>query len=231
MLVPILGLLWAHSAAAVLIYSEGFNTNGAGTRYTVTGGGSSGGGTNYWARQSTVTSPAFAGQEGADYWAGRDLDEPFAGGVVPRTLQLPITGVNVTGYTGVTISILLAANTGVWDGSQIDSIRLYAVNYGAGGALTLLDTFLPTGALDTNMRSALFGTSLNLTFARYTYTVPVTIGNLGFRFTASSTGDLEYIGFDDVRIEGTVLVPEPAPVALLCIGLVILGSVGRAKPR
>ena len=226
-LVPILGLLAAAPAGAALIYGEGFNS-ALSTPYTVTGGGTSGGGTNYWARNAApVVSPGFTGFEGTSYWAGRDLDD-VAGAT--HAVELNVAGVNLAGYSGVTVSILLAANTGVWDGApQPDAVRLYAVN-AVGGALTLLDTFLSVGATDTNLRSQATGVNLGTAFVRFTYNIPISIGTLRFRFEAASTGDLEWVGFDDVRIEGTP-VPEPSTAGLLALGLALLAGVGRRSVR
>ena len=218
----------AAPAGAALIYQENFSSDGTGTRYTVTGGGQTGT-QDYWRRSNGGFNPGFTGSSGT-FWAGRDLDEAFGGGVVPRAVQQTASSaVSLAGYTAATMSILLAANTGVWDGSQIDSMRLYVVDYGNGGAATLLDTFLPISALDSNLRSGAYGTALGTAFVRYTYSLPVMIGNVGFRFEASSTGDLEYIGFDDIRFEGTP-VPEPASAALLLLGFTLLG-VARRRTR
>jgi hypothetical protein len=229
--IPLLGLwIAAAPAGAALIYNETFDTNGSGSRYTVTGGGVTGGNQDYWTRSSGAINPFGAGSgfQGSNYWAGRDLDENIGGTTtMPRAVQTTSgSAVSLAGYTALTMSILLAANTAAWESNQSDSVRLYMVNYSAGGALTLLDTFLPTGPVDTNLRSTLFGTSLGTTFTRYTYNLPITIGNVGFRFEASSSGDLEFIGFDDIRIEGT-LVPEPSSGALVAFGLLIIGGAAR----
>jgi hypothetical protein len=234
--IPLLGLwIAATPAGAALIYNETFDTNGSGTRYTVTGGGIAPGNQDYWTRSSGTINPFGAGSgfQGTNYFAGRDLDENIGGtNTIPRAVQTTSgSAVSIAGYTALTMSILLAANTNAWESNQADSIRLYMVNYSAGGALTLLDTFLPTGLVDTNLRSTVFGTSLGTTFTRYTYNLPITIGNIGFRLEASSTGDLEFIGFDDIRIEGTP-VPEPSSGALVALGLLVIGaSARRARTR
>ena len=54
----------------------------------------------------------------------------------------------------------------------------------------------------------------------------ITHAHHGFRFEASSSGDLEFIGFDDIRIEGA-LVPEPSSGALVAFGLLIIGGAAR----
>ena len=232
--ISLLGLwIAATPAGAALIYNETFTTNGSGTRYTVTGGGVAAGNQDYWTRSGGAINPFNPAPGMGTYWAGRDLDENFGGTTaIPRAVQTTsASAVSLAGYTALTMSILLAANTNAWESNQPDSLRLYMVNYSAGGALTLLDTFLPTGLVDTNLRSTVYGTSLSATFTRYTYNLPLTIGNVGFRLEASATGDLEFLGFDDIRIEGT-LVPEPSSGALVALGLLIIGaSARRARTR
>jgi uncharacterized protein (TIGR03382 family) len=233
LLVSLLGLLAAAPAGAARIDQEGFNS-GVGIQYTVVGGGISGpaNNQNYWTRETLVNGlsdpdPAFTGQEGADYWVARDLDD-LAGAT--HSVELNIAGVNLSGYTGVTVSILLAANTGAWDPVAAgDYVRLYAVN-AVGGATTLLDEFHSfNGGSNVNLESTTFdNTQLNGTFTRFTYNVPITIGTLRFRFEAASTGDLEWVGFDDVRIEGTP-IPEPSSAALCMLGLTLLAVVGRRR--
>lgn len=226
---PLLGMLLATPAGAALIYQEQFGSDGAGTRYTVTGGGQSPSGQDYWRRSNGGFNPGFTGSSGT-FWAGRDLDESFGGGVLPRAVQqMSSSAVNLAAWTGVTMSILLAANPNVWENTQPDVMRLYLVDY-SGGPNILLDTFAPTGAVDTSLRSTTFGTTLGTAFVRYTYAVPLTIGNVGFRFEASSGGDLEYIGFDDIQFNGTA-VPEPTSAALLAFGLVLIGAARRMRSR
>jgi hypothetical protein len=235
LLVPILGLLAAAPAGAALIYQEGFNS-GVGIQYTVVGGGISGpaNNQNYFTRETLVNAasdpdPAFTGQEGADYWVARDLDDLTG---ATHSVTLSNAGVSLAGYTGVTVSILLAANTGAWDPVAAgDYVRLYAVNV-SNGAATLLDEFHSfDGGSNVNLESTTFdNTQLNGTFTRFTYNVPITIGTLRFRFEAASTGDLEWVGFDDVRIEGTP-VPEPSTAGLLALGLAWLAARRRSHQR
>jgi len=226
LLVPILGLLAATPAGAALIHAQGFNS-AVGLTYTVTGGGSTGGGANYWARASTVDPTGFTGQEGADFWAGADLDD------VPGAVHaIQLNDLSLAGYTGVTVSIWLAATTGQWDPlsppAQPDVVRIIAIN-AVSGVQTVLDTFTAPAA-NTNLVSAANGQSLNTAFANFTYNVPVSIGTLRFRFEANSSGDAEWVGFDNVRIEGTP-VPEPASAALVALGIALLAGVRRASLR
>lgn len=227
-IVPILGLLLAAPAGAALIHSEGFNSASP-LLYTVTGGGVTGTGEEFWSRNVSPADPIVPGPtlfEGTNYWAGRDLDD-----LPGATHAVELNNVSLAGYTGVTVSILLAANTGVWDPPPGDLVRLLAVN-AAGGPATVLDTFSSAGGgANVNLQSATFPTQqLGTAFVRFTYNVPVTIGTLRFRFEAASTGDLEWVGFDDVRIEGT-LVPEPSTAGLVVLGLALLAGVGRRSAR
>ncbi len=215
-----LPLLLAPGAASA-IPIEDFNDDGSGTRYTVVGGG--GGGQAFWGLQSIGTSFGFAGQEGADFFAGRDLNEPFSGGANPLSVSLPLSGgLPLAAASSYDLHLLLAANdASVWDAGQ-DYLRIIVIDTDTT-VETTLDTFLPNGSGQLES-STWAGVVLGTTFQDLSYALPGGITNVGFRIEAFSTGNAEYLGFDLLRI-----VPEPAVGLQLWLGLALAAFGGRRR--
>ena len=210
----------ALSAEAHAVAIESFNVDGSGSTYLVSGGGGSG--DDFWGLQSIGNSFGFSGQEGADFFGGRDLNSPFSGGVNPLTVEIPASGaVPLAPGPQHQLQILLAANFGgMWDAGQ-DFLRIIAID-GDTSAETVLDAFLPNGA--GNLESTTFaGLILDTTFQDVTYDVPISIANLELRIEAWTTGDLEFLGFDSIRV-----IPEPGSGLLLGLGLTALAA-GRRR--
>lgn len=225
LLAAIAAAAYAGSAGALTIPVEGFDTDGAGTRYAVAFGGGSG--DDFWGLQSIGNSFGFTGQQGADFFGGRDLDGTFGGGGpgVTRSVSLPLGApLGVSGPSDAFLSILLAApNAGDWDAGQ-DFLRIFAIDDDTTGE-TLLDEFLPVGG---NLQSAVYGTELTSAFQDFTWMIPPAIANLTIRIDAYSTGDLEYLGFDDVRL---VIAPEPSTALLLGLSLWAVALRGHSFSR
>jgi hypothetical protein len=118
--------------------------------------------------------------------------------------------------------LVAAAAGGDWDAGQ-DFLRILAIDTDTS-AQTVLDEFLPNGA--GNLESSFYaGVVLGTTFQDFTYALP-TAANLAIRIEAYTTGDLEFLGFDDLRI-----VPEPRAAPLLALGVTALALGRRRAPR
>lgn len=214
--------LWTPASAAILIYQEDFNTDGLGSRYSAVGAGGSG--SAFWELAVGNTS-SLTGFEGANYWGGSNLDVNFGGtNQLPRTVTLPLDELDVSLYTNLTVTLLVAATTGEWESTQPDSLRIYAVDADSSDE-ELLEAFLPTGTNASNLQATVQSSvTLGTVFQEITLSIDslVDLNNLFLRFEGSSTSNREVLGFDRVQISGD-LIPEPTSAALLLgAGLLLL---------
>lgn len=207
-------VLGSPSWAAILIYEEDFNTDGLGSRYTAVGAGGSSGG--FWELAVGNTND-LSGFEGANYWGGANLDVNFGGtNQLPRTLTLPLDALDVSLYTNLTVTLLVAATTGEWESAQPDYLRIYAVDADSSDE-ELLEAFLPNGTNASNLQATVQSSVvLGTTFQEITLSIDslVDVNNLFLRFDAGSTSNREVMGFDRVQISGD-LIPEPTSAAFL----------------
>ena len=207
-------VLGAGQARALVI--EDFESDGAGTRYSVVGGGGSG--DDFFGLQSIGNPFGFTGFGGSDFFAGRDLNSPFAGGANPLSVELlPAGGFGVPAAPGPELSLLLAASTGgVWDAGQ-DYVRIILID--ADTLLeTTLDTFTANGASD--LESATYpGLVLGTAFQPVDYALPGGLANFGVRIEAYNTGNGEFFGFDSVAV-----VAEPPAALLAGLGLALVAA-------
>lgn len=220
-------LLLASPAGAATIQTELFESDGDGIRYTLTGAG--GFGTdNFFGLSSQGTLPAgFSGFEGTDFLAGRDLND-FSGGV-PNPRAFDLVAVDTSGFSSVTVSILLAATPTTWESADPDFLRVWAVD--ADGVLppVLLDAFVPVSASNSNLVNG-SGTALGLAFQDFTWNAPAGMTNLIVRIETYSTGGAEAVGIDDIRIEGTP-IPEPSSALILLSAAAWSAGALRRTPK
>lgn len=212
--------LLAMSANAMTVYTEDFDTDGAGTRYVLTGGGGSG--TSFFGLNSIGTSTGFTGSGGADYFAGRDMDGGFSGGANPLTIEIgSTTPIAISGST-MQLEILLAAASGVHESSEF--IRIIAIDFDTSAEF-VLDEWNANG--DDDLESTTFaGTVLGTAFQNLTYDLPASISNLEIRIETYSTNPFETVGFDELNV---IVSPEPSTALLLGAGLLAMASARRRR--
>ena len=137
------------------------------------------------------------------------------------TIEFP----DLTTYTDLRLTVSLAAPTGVWEGSQKDSLII-------SGSSGTIDSFLPSGNRAA-LTSRVHLRNLGFEFQDFTYAIESSLESLTFRF--ASTGDDETIGIDSVMITGDALmpqlgpVPEPSTLVLLSIGASMAASSRRRR--
>ncbi len=136
--------------------------------------------------------PAYTGNTGF-YLVGEDLD----GGSDPATQTLTWSGINISGYTGLNLSVDLAADTGGFD--VADLIRFEVVI--DGGAVTPILTF--TGDTTFNGTASNGTYNLSNTFQTVVANIAGTGNTLELRLTISVDSDDEEFAIDEIIIDGT----------------------------
>jgi hypothetical protein len=134
------------------------------------------------------------------------------------TVGLP----DLTGYTDLQLTVSLAAPSGVWEGSQKDSLSIR-------GSSGIIDSFRPSGNRSP-LISQVHRRDLGPEFQDFNYSIENDLKSISFRF--ASTGEDETIGIDSVVISGEAIVPQvgqlPEPSSLL---LILLGIAGLLPAR
>lgn len=214
--------LFVGSAQSAVIFTEDFNTDGLGTRYTAAGAGGAGlGCCQNWSLNSQDEgneSDVLVGFEGIDFWSGSDLDDSSLPGsfsaLTPRDLIM--NSVNVGSFTNELLTVGLAASSTLDVGT--DFLRILAIDSDTN-ARTVLDFFDGTSAGSTS------GVVLGTTFQDLTYDLSgLGFTNLSIGFEAWTTSNSEVIGIDNIRISGDQTqnssdVPAPSPLALFGLGM------------
>lgn len=202
------GLTALPATAQSSLWSESFETDGNGTRYTATEFTDNG--NDFFLRTDgtgTAGSYVVTGADGSFYFAGQDTDgEPQGGAIVSITFD-PI---NINGYTGLSFSGLFAEDDDGgaqdWDADALAYVEASI----DGGAFTKVLQFAAVGGtntepgLDTDFDGVADGAALTSAFASFSaaiagsgtlLTLKVTLENL-------NAGD-EDLAFDLLSVEGT----------------------------
>ena len=201
--------------AQVDIVTESFETDGAGTRYTINVAHSNDGGSeDYWERGTDsdfsgwgMDPGSISGEDGSYYIGGEDMDNAptsVASGIAVITLNT----VNITGYTSPEVRMPLRTGaTSSFDGS--DSLWV-EVNIDGGGYTRLASFRTPTAGgfnktlnEDTDADGLGDGTQLTNTFQEFTW--PVSTGStLDLRISFKANGGDEELFIDYVRVRGSL---------------------------
>jgi len=130
------------------------------------------------------------------FLVGEDLD----GNAGSATRTLTWSNLNISGYTGLNLSVDLAADSGGFDAA--DSI-LFEVNIDGSGYTTII-AFSGTG----NNTNATNGTiTLNTAFQTVTANIVGTGNLLDLRLTITADADGEEFAVDEIILDGTPPVP------------------------
>ncbi|WP_172329807.1 ExeM/NucH family extracellular endonuclease [Mangrovicoccus sp. HB161399] len=191
-----------------LIYSEGFETDGNGTRYATSVAEFTDGSGDFFLRTDGSDIGSFyqvAGAEGSYFFAGMDLDGEGAEG----SQVLTITGIDISGYSGLELSVMVAEDDD-GESQDWDADSGFTVDYSVDGGAW--QTALSFVASDTNtepMQDTDFdgtgdGPALSATFAAFAAMLSGTGSTLDLRFNLSNlnAGD-EDVAFDKIEISGT----------------------------
>ncbi|WP_161635654.1 ExeM/NucH family extracellular endonuclease [Actibacterium mucosum] len=193
-----------------VIFQEGFETDGNGTRYVTSVTEFTDGTGDFFIRTDGSNIGSFyqvAGQEGSSWFAVMDTDgeAPFA-----TTLTMEFNDINIAGFSDLQISGLFAEDD---DGSNqdwdADSLVFIEVSIDGGGFVKVLQ-FAATGGtntepgLDLDFDGTADSTLLTNTFQTFMADIAGTGALLDVRITVENlnAGD-EDISFDDIQVTGT----------------------------
>jgi hypothetical protein len=221
--------------AQSILYTENFESDGEGSRYTSNTfnfcTGAPGGNPDYFLRTNTnpvlppgtctigfgsaVTPDAvvLCGSCGSFFWASEDIrsSSPVPNANPPG--DITTNSINVTGYGTLTVSLFLGtgSNNNVrWESA--DSINIQAsLNAGPFRTVGRFTGEGRTGGrlrLDANLDGTGEGTAVDQnTLAQYTFSIPGTGSNLRIKLDFDQIGGTEEIAVDLIQVTGIVVVP------------------------
>lgn len=145
--------------------------------------------------------PNYTGNTGL-YLIGEDLD----GGPDPATQTLTWSGLNINGFTGLMLSVDLAADVGGFD--PTDQITFEANIDGAGfNVITQFNGTVVNGVATDGTNN------LSLAFQTITNAIAGTGNLLDLRLTITANSGNEEFGIDNVIVTGTPLVACPHTIS------------------
>jgi gliding motility-associated-like protein len=180
--------------APEIIVAENFETDGAGTRYTLVGAET--GTSRFFQRGSALNfTQAVSGQLNSNYFGVRRTTTN------PSSLTLNST--TITGYSDLELCILLASP------GNANSADYYNIEYSVdGGTWTRLAAFRPISfpsnriAEDTNNDGVGDGIQLSAAFQEFCYAVPATGNQIQIRIVTNATSTQSQFAFDNIRLSG-----------------------------
>ncbi|MEM9820268.1 MAG: hypothetical protein AAF985_04325, partial [Bacteroidota bacterium] len=196
------------------LFSEFFETDGNGTRYTTSVPEFNDGANDFFTRTDGMgidTNYALSGQQGSFYFVAQDLD----GDGGPAEVVLNFTGINISNFTGLNFEVSLAeddANDGDedWDDSPADNNFLH-IDYqiDGGGFQNLihvegdaLGNTNGTPRLDTDFDGVGDGTELTDVFQAFNASIPDTGSVMDIRIRINLEDGDEDIAFDNLMLGG-----------------------------
>ena len=190
------------------IFTESFETDGNGTRYTTSTPEFTDNVGDFFTRTDGSNVASFyqlSGQDGSFYFAGMDLNGEGGG----SSETLTITGINITNFENLSLSLLVAEDDdGTNQDWDADSQLLIEVAIDGGAFQSLLDFQASGGtntepALDTDADGLGDGTPLSATFADFSSAIAGTGSSLDVRisFNNLESGD-EDAAIDNIMITG-----------------------------
>jgi len=204
------------------IFSEGFETDGNGTRYTTSIAEFTDGSGDFFTRTDGSNIGSFyavSGQEGSFYFAAMDINGE--GAASQQTLTF--SGINISGFTNLNFSTLLAEDDdGTNQDWDISDFVLFEYQIDGGGYNNLLaiesipdgDNFNAVPAQDTNFDGDGDGTQVTSTFASFSNAIAGTGSTLDLRVTIDLDAGDEDIAIDSIEITGDSGSPSTPEVNL-----------------
>ncbi|MCP5528055.1 MAG: hypothetical protein H7A47_14785 [Verrucomicrobiales bacterium] len=212
--------------AATSLFTEDFETDGQGSRYTASQPFNDGV-DDHWNRTNGAdisnSSAAYSGQHGSWYWAGEDVNDNGGNGQATQTMTF--SSVAIAGYNNLQFLGLFAADGQISAGSYRfdadDQVRvLYRIDGGAWHNAVWCSYENLGDALDERLRRDTDfdgqgdGVYLTPAFQEFTFNIPQTGSMLDLMVEFHMDASSEEAAFDYFRLTGEpVLVNQPPAVS------------------
>jgi hypothetical protein len=215
--------------AQTLLYSEGFETDGEGARYTSNAYIDCTNSDFFTRTSSNPVQPTGCGAplfgtnltnvQGSNFWALEDVrsSTPMPNSRPPG--DVTTQSFNITSYGTLTVSLFVACsnNSGTrWESADSINIQV-SIN---GGAFRTFGRFMGKGTptvganlgIDSNLDGAITGadpaTNVDVAnFTQYTFNVAGTGTNMRVKIDADQVGGTEELAFDQIEVRGVIIVP------------------------
>ena len=217
--------------AQTTLLTEGFETDGEGSRYTSTTFDDCAAVTSDYFLRTSINPYACANGsfgnaltnlQGSNFWVSEGFDGAI-GNSGNSFVTLTLDPLDVTGYSSITVSLFMATGqTGTqwewadsvkiqssWDGGSYTTIGQFVGNAEFGGLLqqdTDLDGLANSGAPD-----------ITSAFTNFTFNVPGTGTNLSVRIRLAGHDGSEEFAFDQIVVQGSSVPPSNFPPQLASI--------------
>lgn len=221
-----LGLIPIGLNAQTTLFSESFETNGEGTRYTSNSGGTCNDFFDRVNAQPICFGVNITGQSGSWYFASEDVHDRDS---TLTDAIITFGNTNVSGYSNLQLSLLITTSDAgplAWEDDD-DIFIEYAFdgnivsdNYTVfglfkGQATSSVDVSGPL-RVDTDNNPATIGpygatVNANGVMSTFTFSIPATGNTLSIRITNAQDGGSEELAFDLVELKGTIATND-APV-------------------
>ncbi|MBK9540102.1 MAG: PKD domain-containing protein [Flavobacteriales bacterium] len=206
-----------NESSVVQLLIEDFETDGAGSRYTLNQPHGNPVGGDLFLRSDDAGMTAaggltMAGESGTFYMEGEDMD------VIAPSAEITVTftGLDIQGVSGTTISLLAGARAAANYDNAANLDYLFVERNVDGGGWVTVGAFRSEAtiggsnqriALDTDLNGVGDGTQLNATMASFSFLVGATGTSMDVRIRFRTDASDEEIAFDLVEVEGDLCRP------------------------
>jgi len=202
-----------------VIFSETFETDGNGTRYTTSIPEFTDSSEDFFLRtdgSNIVGTYNVASPEGSFYFAAQDIDGEGAASLQTITFS----GINIAGFTNLNFSALLAEDDAS-DGNEdwdLSDFVLFEYQIDGGGYNNLLaiendgTTFNSAPFEDTDFDGTGDGTEITDTFVSFAKAIASTGSTLDLRITLDLDAEDEDLAIDNIQLQGDAPMNFSSPI-------------------
>ena len=214
--------------AQTILHTEGFETNGEGTRYNSNSYTDCVNSDYFFRTNSNPVTPPACGAtfgstltnlQGSFFWASEDIrsSSPVPNSRPPG--QITLQPVSVTGYSALSVSLFLATsnnNSARWESADsiniqasFNGVTYFTVGRFMGKGTPIVGARLGIdGNLDGVYNASDPSTDCDVTnFTQYTFSIPGTGSSLYLRLDFDQLGGTEELAIDQIVISGTSTLP------------------------